>query len=72
MQITKYNKMKKTSYTRISDIPIEELNEMMIAYGKAKSRTVRTSRAYLRSLGMDVSSKGVINIAIDNSNMCNL
>lgn len=45
---------------RITDIPQDELEKMMIEYGKKHSATVRSSRRFLRSLGMKIDSRGYI------------
>lgn len=52
--------MKKTKYDSISEIPSDELKEMMIAYGRKKGQTVRSARAFLRSIGMPIDSRGKI------------
>lgn len=46
--------------TRITDIPYIELKKNMAAYGKKQSSSVRTSRRYLRSVGMDIKRNGTI------------
>ncbi len=56
--------MKKTGYSKITDIPKSELENLLAVYGKEKSRTLRTSRAYLRSLGMQINTKGEAMISI--------
>ncbi len=43
---------------RISDIPLIELERMLSEYGDKKANSVRSSRIYLRSLGMDIKNDG--------------
>lgn len=57
--------MARKKYYSISDIPAEELKNMMIAYGQEKARTVKSARAFLRSIGFDVNNKGVITLPVD-------
>lgn len=45
---------------RITDIPYNELKKNMAAYGKKQSASVRTSRRYLRSVGMNIKRNGTI------------
>lgn len=45
---------------RMTDIPKDELEEIMIEYGKKYSTSVRSARRYLRSLGMKIDNRGVI------------
>ena len=44
----------------MSDIPQDELESMMIAYGRRQARTVRTARAFLRRIGVPVDRRGII------------
>ena len=46
---------------RITDIPYEELKKNMAAYGKKQAATVRSSRRYLRSVGLNINKDGSIN-----------
>lgn len=39
-------------------ISIEEYISMMKEYGASKAKSVRTSRRYLRSLGMEIDRRG--------------
>ncbi|HRF69146.1 MAG TPA: hypothetical protein PK430_07960 [Muribaculum sp.] len=50
----------RPSNIKISDLPVEVVLQLMKDYGKTKSRTLRTSRTYLRSIGMNISSTGKI------------
>jgi len=52
--------MKAKKYNSISDIPADELKDMMVTYGKKKFRTVRSGRAFLRSIGVPIDNKGRI------------
>lgn len=52
--------MAKKKYNSISDIPSEELKNMMIAFGQKKAKNVRSARAFLRSIGFEVTPKGVV------------
>lgn len=57
--------MKNNSTRRsLNDVPMHEIVEMMTAYTKRYSRTVRTSRAYLRSVGMDIDHKGIWHVEL--------
>ena len=46
--------------TRITDIPYSELKKDMVDYGRKQSTTVRSSRRYLRSLGMTIRNNKVV------------
>lgn len=59
--------MAKKKYNSISDIPSEELKAMMIAFGKEKAKSVKSARAFLRTIGFEVSSKGVMTPAVNVS-----
>lgn len=48
---------------RITDVPVDELQRMMGEYGRQKSKTVRSSRKYLRSIGMVIKSDGTVVIS---------
>lgn len=48
------------TYNRITDVPVDELQRMMVEYGRQKSKTVRSSRKYLRSIGMVIKSDGTV------------
>lgn len=48
---------------RITDVPVDELQRMMAEYGHQKSKTVRSSRKYLRSIGMVIKSDGTVVIS---------
>lgn len=52
--------MKKTKYNTISEIPSDKLKEMMIEYGQKKGNSVRSARAFLRSIGVPIDYKGRI------------
>ena len=54
-----FTDMDKTR-RRMTDIPQEELVEMMTEYGKKHSTSVRSARKYLRSLGMTINNRGVL------------
>ena len=45
---------------RITDVPVDELQRMMGEYGRQKSKTVRSSRKYLRSIGMVIKTDGTV------------
>ncbi|MDE6637171.1 MAG: hypothetical protein K2K32_02915 [Muribaculaceae bacterium] len=45
---------------RMTDIPQDELERIMVEYGKKYSSSVRSARRYLRSLGMKIDHRGVI------------
>ncbi len=45
---------------RLSDIPLSELKQKMEEYGKKHSMTVRSSRKFLRNLGMNIDHDGQI------------
>lgn len=51
--------MDKTK-RRMTDIPLDELERMMIEYGKKQASSVRSSRKFLRSLGMKIDRRGYI------------
>ena len=53
------NMITKT-YNRITDVPVDELERMMAEYGRRKAKTVRTSRNYLRSIGMVIKTDGTV------------
>ncbi|MDE6741970.1 MAG: hypothetical protein K2J58_06525 [Muribaculaceae bacterium] len=59
--------MAKKKYNSISDIPSEELKAMMIAFGQEKAKSVKSARAFLRTIGFEVSNKGVITPAVSVS-----
>lgn len=54
-----------TNESNENEISWEEYVENMKAYGKEISKTVRSSRKYLRSLGMNIDYKG--NIVLRNT-----
>ncbi len=45
---------------RITEIPVSELKKNMAAYGRKQAASVRSSRKYLRSLGMPIKPNGTI------------
>lgn len=45
---------------RITDIPLEELRKDMAEFGRKYSSSVRSSRKFLRSLGMKIDNRGVM------------
>lgn len=45
---------------RIIDIAPEELKREMAEYGRQKASSVRSSRRFLRSVGMKIDSKGMV------------
>lgn len=45
---------------RITDIPYSELKKSMADYGRKQAASVRSSRKYLRSLGMKINNNGVV------------
>lgn len=47
-----------------STISFKDYVSLMKQYGSAKARTVRTSRKYLRSLGLNIDKKG--NFVVEN------
>ncbi len=49
---------------RISDIPFVELERRLTEYGKKQAHSVRSSRSYLRSLGMDIKGGKIIHSSI--------
>lgn len=49
---------KRNSMMKLTDLPQEELMQMMKEYGAKNSRTVRSSRAYLRRIGLNISRTG--------------
>lgn len=53
-------KMITKTYNRITDVPVDELKRMMAEYGRQKSKTVRSSRKYLRSIGMVIKTDGTV------------
>lgn len=57
--------MARKKYNSISEIPSEELKSMMIAFGQEKARSVKSARAFLRSIGFDVNNKGVISFPME-------
>lgn len=59
--------MKKKSYHSISDIPKGDLENMMMEYARKKAHTVRTARAYLRSIGIPINHKGIIDESITSA-----
>lgn len=59
--------MAKKKYNSISDIPSDELKAMMIAFGQNKAKSVKSARAFLRTIGFEVSSNGVMTPAINVS-----
>lgn len=59
--------MAKKKYNTISDIPSDELKAMMIAFGKEKARSVKSARAFLRTIGFEVSPKGVMTPSVSLS-----
>lgn len=44
----------------MSDIPQDEFESMLIAYGRRQARSVRTARAFLRRIGVPVDRRGII------------
>ena len=59
--------MTKNKYHSISDIPSDELKSMMIAFGQEKAKSVKSARAFLRSIGFEVSHKGVLTPSVSFS-----
>ena len=59
--------MSKKKYNSISDIPSDELKAMLIAFGQEKARSVKSARAFLRSIGFEVSTKGVLTPSVSVS-----
>ncbi|MDE6552012.1 MAG: hypothetical protein K2K98_03480 [Muribaculaceae bacterium] len=59
--------MAKKKYNSISDIPSDELKAMMIAFGQEKAKSVKSARAFLRTIGFEVSNKGVMTPAVNVS-----
>lgn len=57
--------MARQKYSNISDIPSEELKSMMIAFGKQKARTVKSSRAFLRSIGFQIDRNGIMSPTVE-------
>lgn len=57
--------MVKKRYNSISEIPSDELKSMMIEFGKEKARSVKSARAFLRSIGFDVTNKGNITLPVE-------
>lgn len=45
---------------RISEIPMVELERRLSEYGKKHANSVRSSRTFLRSLGMDIKNDGTL------------
>lgn len=45
---------------RITDIPYSELKKNMAEYGRKQTSTVRSSRRYLRSLGVTIKNDRVV------------
>lgn len=56
--------MKKRLYNSISEIPKPELDRMMIEYAKSKAKSVRSARAYLRSIGVPINKRGIIDESV--------
>lgn len=56
--------MTKKKYNSISDIPSDEIKSMLIAFGQQKAKSVKSARAFLRTIGFEVSSKGVMTPSI--------
>lgn len=59
--------MAKKKYNSISDIPADELKAMMIAFGQEKAKSVKSARAFLRTIGFEVSPKGILTPAVNVS-----
>lgn len=57
--------MAKKKYYNISEIPSDELKSMMVAFGKEKAKSVKSARAFLRSIGFEVTPKGEISPSVD-------
>lgn len=56
--------MVKKKYNSISDIPSDELKAMLIAFGQKKAKSSKSARAFLRTIGFEVSNRGVITPAV--------
>ncbi len=48
------------SKIRITDLPSKVVQENMQAYGRKHSYSLRSSRKYLRSVGMNIKRDGTI------------
>lgn len=63
-------KMKKnirTTPCSLNDLPIEEVKKLMAEYASRHSRSVRSSRSYLRKMGMEIDSKGVWTVNMEEA-----
>ena len=59
--------MAKKKYNSISDIPSDDLKSMMIAFGQKKAKSVKSARAFLRTIGFEVSHNGIMTPAVNVS-----
>ncbi len=62
--------MKKdiqTAPCSLNDLPIEEVRRLMAEYASRHSRSVRSSRSYLRKMGMNINRKGVWTVKIEEA-----